>query len=479
MKKLLPILFLLLSLEGFSQRGPYLDSLWKVWSDVHQPDTTRLKAMYDFAWDGFLYTQPDSSYYFSNVMLEYAKKNGLKKFEAQALNLQFSYYFGKGEITKAEIVNNQGLALRTELGDKLGMAVACTNTGILAQVQGNYPRAIDFYTQSLKYNEEIDNKSGIGTSLHNIGHVYQDQGDHLKALDYYQRSLKIREEIHELRTVAESEINMAGSLLDLHEYEKAMHVLERAAVICREMDLKPALAAALGNMGMVYDAKGEGDKAVDYYTQSLAIQEEIGDNIGRATSLVNIGRILLHHNEDEKAIGFFRQALQISRETGGDANGIKQASQSLSEAYKKTGRYKDALAMHELYMTMWDSINGEESKKELVRQEFKYNYEKKAAADSVREADEKKVVAAQFAQEQTTRYALYIGLAFLMIFGIFMFNRFRISQKQKAIIEQQKLLVESKQQEVMDSIHYAGRIQKSLLPNEKYIDKHLKRLQKK
>jgi tetratricopeptide (TPR) repeat protein len=466
-------------MQSFAQRGPYLDSLWRVWSDVTRPDTVRLKAMYDFAWDGFLYSQPDSSYYFSNVMLEYAKEHELKKFEAQALNLQFSYYFGKGEITKAEIVNKQGLALRTELGDKLGMAVACTNMGILAQVQGNSPRAIDYYTQSLKYNEELKNKSGIGTSLHNIGHVYLDQGDNIKALEYYQRSLKIREEIHELRSVAESEINISGALLNMREYDKAMDVLQRSLVICRETDNKPALAATLGNMGMVYDAKQDLDKAIDYYTQSLAIQEEIGDNIGRATSLVNIGRICLHRNQDEKAIDFFKRALEISRKTGGDASGIMQASRSLAEAYKKTGKYKDALEMHELYTLMRDSISGEESKKELVRQEFKYSYEKKAAADSVREADEKKVVAAQFAQEQTARYALYIGVALLLVFGIFMVNRFRISQQQKKIIEEQKQLVEIKQQEVMDSIHYAGRIQKSLLPSEKYIEKHLKRLLKK
>ncbi len=43
-------------------------------------------------------------------------------------------------------------------------------------------------------------------------------------------------------------------------------------------------------------------------------------------------------------------------------------------------------------------------------------------------------------------------------------------------INRQKHLVEEKQQEVLDSIHYAKRIQTALLPPEKYIDKTLKRL---
>ena len=134
--------------------------------------------------------------------------------------------------------------------------------------------------------------------------------------------------------------------------------------------------------------------------------------------------------------------------------------------------------MHELSVKMNDSIKSEQSKKDVVRQEFKYQYEKKTAADSVKAIEEKKVVAAQFKQEQTQRYALYGGVALLLIFGGFMFNRFRATQKQKNIIEVQKQIVDEKQKAVLDSIYYAKRIQQSLLPTEKYINKSLGRLNK-
>lgn len=477
MKKIFSILFLLLCLSGNAQRDPYLDSLWKVWSDVKQADTNRLKAMYDFAWDGYLYSQPDSSYYFSKQMFDFAQKKGLKEFQAKALNLQFSYFFGKGDIAKAEEANNKAMILWKGISDKLGLAANSTNFGILYQVQGNYPKAIDYYALSLKYNEEINNKSGIGTSLHNIGHVYQDQSDFKKAVDYYQRSLKIREGEGELSKVAESEVNLGSVYLELHEYDKAMRSLERSLKIFRDLGIKGGEAAALGNMGMVYNTKKEYDKAIDYYTRSMKIQQELGDRITTAISLVNIGRVYLTQGQYEKAISYIGQGLVISQEVG-DASGIKQASGSLSEAYKKTGKFKEALEMHELFLVMWDSINSEKTKKELVHQEFKYEYEKKATADSVRAIEEKKVVAAQFKQEQTQRYALYAGLVLMVVFGGFMFNRFRVTRRQKNIIENQKLIVELKQREILDSIHYARRIQNSLLPSENYIEKSLKRLLK-
>jgi hypothetical protein len=37
-------------------------------------------------------------------------------------------------------------------------------------------------------------------------------------------------------------------------------------------------------------------------------------------------------------------------------------------------------------------------------------------------------------------------------------------------------MVDEKQKEILDSIHYAKRIQTALLPNEKYIDKTLTQL---
>ncbi len=45
-------------------------------------------------------------------------------------------------------------------------------------------------------------------------------------------------------------------------------------------------------------------------------------------------------------------------------------------------------------------------------------------------------------------------------------------------IEEQKKVVEVKQKEILDSIHYAKRIQNTLLTSEKYIDKHLNELNK-
>lgn len=477
MKIRLVILFLFASSIGFSQKA-YLDSLWKVWSDKTQSDSSRLKAMYDFAWDGYLFSQPDSSYYYSKQMLDFATKKNQKEFIAKALNLQFNYFLAKGDFALATEINDQSFKLREEADDKLGLAVSCSNYGILYQIQGDYTKSIDYYILSLKYNEEVGNKIGVATSLHNIGHLYQEQLNFRKAIDFYNRSLKIREEMNDELGIAVSLINLASVYFDMGEYEKAMEFNSRSLPLSEKTGNKIGIAAALGNLGMIYQNKGDTDKAIDYYFRSLSIQEEIGNRQTMAISILNIGSVYLMKKDMANALLYCSNALKISQEIG-DVTGTKNASKSLFNIYKNTSRFKEALQMHELYIQMLDSINSESSKKEFVRQEFKYEYEKKVAADSVRFTEQRKVVAAQFKQEQTQRYALYVGLSLLLVFGGFMFNRFRITQKQKNIIEDQKMIVENKQREILDSIYYARRIQQSLLPSENYIDKHLKRLSKK
>ncbi|MBN4082123.1 SpoIIE family protein phosphatase [bacterium AH-315-B15] len=78
------------------------------------------------------------------------------------------------------------------------------------------------------------------------------------------------------------------------------------------------------------------------------------------------------------------------------------------------------------------------------------------------------------------RLYLYAGLGLLLIFGIFMWNRFRVTHRQKGIIEEQKAevdeqkaVIEESHKEITDSIVYAKRIQSAILPQAKLVKEYL------
>ena len=75
-----------------------LDSLWGVWNDKSQPDTNRLKAMDKIAWNGYLSSQPDSTFYFAQMEYDLAEATGNKKQMAGALNTQGVSFYFRGSI---------------------------------------------------------------------------------------------------------------------------------------------------------------------------------------------------------------------------------------------------------------------------------------------------------------------------------------------------------------------------------------------
>ncbi|MDO9001740.1 MAG: hypothetical protein Q7W45_18380, partial [Bacteroidota bacterium] len=71
-----------------------------------------------------------------------------------------------------------------------------------------------------------------------------------------------------------------------------------------------------------------------------------------------------------------------------------------------------------------------------------------------------------------------VGFGLVLILALFILRGYKQKQKANAIIITQKRLVDEKQKEILDSIHYAKRIQTALLPSEKYIEKSLQKLNK-
>ena len=337
---------------------------------------------------------------------------------------------------------------------KKSKAYALNNFGIIYADHGDYSKAIDYYTRSLKIKEKLGNKKGIASSLNNIGLIYSGQGDYSKAIDYNTRSLKIQEKL--------------GN--------------------------KKRIASSLNNIGEIYRYQGDYSKAIDYYTRSLKIQEKLGNKVGIAVSLSNIGYIYQNQGNYDRAKEYISRSLHIAQAID-YAIVTKEASSLLWKVNKKLGKYKKALEMYELYVTTKDNLESKENEREVVRQEYKYAYEKQAATDSVKAAELYKIQAVQIAankaeakaQKQQKTY-LFIGLGLLALFGVFMFNRFRVTHKQKNIIDQQKTAVENQKaeleythkklaeqlHEISDSIIYAKRIQDAIMPSMAAIKEALK-----
>ncbi|MFL5766114.1 MAG: tetratricopeptide repeat protein [Bacteroidia bacterium] len=444
----------------------------------------------------------DTAFICSQSARELSKEIGWEKGEGKSLYMLGVFSFDKGNYAEALGFNEEALTIWEKLEQevpetekreiKFLKARSMGEIGNAYYGMGNYPTALDNHFKALKLNEEVGFEKGIGNCLGNIGNIYSEQKDFQKALEYYKKSLKSGQKLDnkydisiDLRNIAIVYNNMGNpgksmeyAMLALAVSKNLNNHLEMANNLCCVGSAMQNQADSLINKGSSYeDVKELYAKARDYFSQSLKLDEQEGNQLGAAMNYSNIGQVYLTQKNYGEAEKYLNRSLALDSAMG-SLSQIKNLHEGLSELYLQMGDYKRSLEHYKAYSAVKDSIFDEEKHKEITRHEMNYEFEKKEA--SMKADEEKRAALADADKKKQNIFILLISLVAIAIaiIAVIVARSLGITRKQKLIIEQQKELVEEQQRAVLDSIRYAKRIQQSLLPTEKYIDKSLDRLKK-
>ncbi len=456
---------------------------------VAKDDTTKLNILIALSnicseEDILKYAQPAS------ILSQELIQNPNKKIVAKAKkcfgdacnNIGYAYQ-SQGDISSSLTYYQKSLDIRKQINDKVGVGECLVNIGYTLEQKGDIPKALENYHKALDSYESVNNKRGMGFAFNNIGYVYQKQGDLSKAIEYYKKSMTLREEIGDKYGLSQSLTNIGSVYKTQKNYKEAFKTHFKSLEIQKELGDKSGISNSYNNIGYIYEHDLDYINALKYYQMSLELREQIKEKRTIANCLNNIGRIYFLKNDLPKAMEFAKRSLKFSDELGYPEI-ISNASNLLASIHKKQGNYKEAVEMYELYLKMHDSINNESIRTNTAKQQLQFEYGRRAIADSVKYAESQKVKDAQIVaqqsqieQDKTKRWALFGGLFLVIVFAGFIFNRFKVSQKQKSIIEiqkrdveQQKEIVEEKQKEIVDSINYAKRIQYTLLAHQELVE---------
>ncbi|MBI3136666.1 MAG: tetratricopeptide repeat protein [Bacteroidetes bacterium] len=462
------------------------DSLYQVWKDETQHDTTRFKAIKSFIWGNYLFSRPDTACVIAHEQLDYAvKRRNLLK-QADAYNtIGISWYF-RSEFDSALVYYEKGLDCVRRSGMYRAASAFLNNMGTIEMARGNYAVAIEKFNQGLKI-EELKRDTLSAANCHlNIGIVYYRQGEYDRAREYYLLAdalyLKIGSEPNRgnvLNNLGVMENELKNSLLAISYHEEAFAIRQKN-------NDQVGMGASLNNLATTYMDMRDFEKALPYFSEALKIAEATQDMVSVSAVKFNMANIYLDQGKLDESIRMATEAYEIAT-TVGAISERKQAAELLYTAYKKKADYKQSLEMHETFMHLKDSITSDENKSAIIRQEYKAEYEKMAVADSLKSVEEKKLQKAELATERAENHRreqfsifLVIGLLAAVVFGFIIYKRLRITREQKAIIEEQKITVthafdqlEEKNKEILDSITYAKRIQSAILPSRKFVSQVL------
>ena len=370
-----------------------------------------------------------------NDKLEEARKLaseiGWKKGRAKALLHLGNLKSRQAQYNEALQFCTEALALFEELNDTQGVSDCLNGLGIAYKNKGKYREALNCYAKCLSLAEDSDDKRSKMAVLNNIASIYYELGETSKVIEYLNESLEITEEL-EHKPAMTSMLNNLGLIhIENGNYTKALEYLDKSAEVSQGLSLKRGTAARLSNLGLLYFKTGEYEKAKSYNDQGLELYEELGYKSGvikvlvqQADLGVELGKIARQNKEQNRAIGYYtyalekgERALDLSQEVN-SLEMMSKASLALYNTYKGLNNKTLALSMFEQHVQQRDSLKSEENERAIIRLEYQYEYEKQAAADSIRALNAHKITEALLSKEKSENYILLLCVAFLFLIAI-------------------------------------------------------------
>ena len=443
------------------------DSLSQIWNDATQVDTNRLLAMRMIA-NSYGDFSRDSVYFYYNKLLKYAIKTNSLSFQADAYNYMAVYYMEENHFDKSKTYFDKALHICKSINYKKGLGAYYYNIGTLYQREGNAPRAINNYLMSLDYLQlEIYRISIYRT----IGIIYKGINEDLKAIEYYNKSLSLSQKLNDHNGMSKTFSEVASIYINRKDFEKSRAYLNKALTLSSKLNIKTK-AKIYSGLGSLYDNTKEYTKAIEYYNKALNIGEKIKDNTLISNVSACLAFIFLKQDKIPKAMDYALSSYKIANKI--DLPGpIQKSSRVLYLLYEIKGKPSKALEMYEIYIKMRDSLVNVKNTNALLQEEYRYEYELQALSDSVKNAELNKVRDAKLFvqesrlnQERLLRIGLGLGLFLVLAISSLIFYRLRDTQ-------QKKLVIESQNKKINDSINYAKKIQDTLLPPTEIISKNM------
>jgi len=256
-----------------------------------------------------------------------------------------------------------------EKEETVDYAIFCHNIAGVYYIQGDYPKALEWFQKALTIRETVLGKEhpSTATTYNNIAGVYYIQGDYPKALEWFQKALTIMEKVlgKEHPDTATTYNNIAVVYSNQGDYSKALEWYQKALTI-REKVLEkehPYTATTCHNIARVYDSQGDYPKALEWFQKALTIQEKIlgKEHPDTATTYNNIAVVYYSQGDYSKALEWYQKALTIREKVLGKEHPNTATSYNgIAVVYYSQGDYSKALEWYQKALTIQEKVLGKE-----------------------------------------------------------------------------------------------------------------------
>ena len=372
------------------------------------------------------YSIPDSSIGYCEEAESISKKNNLDVQLAYSLHCECRYILLKGDVKTTIEKLNQAIVLFEKYNEKKGLAKCYSLKSIALKRINKKNEALEYLLKAKKLLIDMNDKTELSSILQNLANHYNDDRKYKEALNVLEEIKQL--ELPESNKDFYTEINYGEIYFKQNLINEAIIHFKKAIVIAHDYKMLDAEISALASLAECYLVQKNTIEAQTYFQTALALALE--------------NHLLV---EEKEVLTGILKLCELNKNYSAAFYTLKRIK-SIDDSLLNSDKIK--------------SINDMEHKLQITEKE--------------------KIIAEQdlsIEKEKANTFVLIGGLVLVVLAFAFLFIYNQRTKKlvtqieiQKKEVELQKEIIEIKNKDVMDSIHYAKYIQGSMLPSAKTMD---------
>jgi tetratricopeptide (TPR) repeat protein len=336
----------------------------------------------------------------------------------------------------------------------------------LAQLYNSYseyPEALDNYLAALRIFDAQKDSMGIAICNQQIGGIYYELQNYRASVSHNTSAINLFLKQNNQNGLSACYTNISSTYFAMGNLDSALNYNLKASQLTEETGNIPGFAICLTVRGDIYSLQKNYPLALAQYQKAAEEMKKTDDEKGIGIAYAHLASVYSKMNNQDKAISLYKKAIEFWKQPD------KEVYQDLGELYANKGDYKSAYECMEHYNQIKDSVFGNERLAKIAEIQNKYETEK---SEKITRLENEKKQADIQAKVDKQKIIIWSGSILLFVVLTLAFVIFRAyKQKQNA-----NKIIAQKNKDILDSIRYAKRIQESLLPTDKYIDKTINRM---
>ena len=411
----------------------------------------------------FIFSDPETAAAYAHKEFKLSEAGSTDRIIAEIDVAKCEYYADNYDIGEKHLFTALEKAKNQKFEE--GIAWASFHIGDLRILEGKYGTAIQYLNSSYDLFVELNCKEGEGLALNAIGLIYLDQEDFQKAQTFFKRALETGDDI----THGDSYTNLAELYLQMEAYSKAQVYANLALKQAIKNEDEYVKSTALDVLGAVSMVRNDLFQAEIYFRESIELKEHLQDQKGASSSYLQLSEIKQKMNQKEFAFEYMMKAYRMADEVGANQE-IRDAAYVISKYYARNGSYDSAFYYQNRFVELNESLINEQVQKKIAQMEG----EKTKKENELKFA---KLENQKRLEKETTSFYLLLAIGGLVILlgALYLFYyRYKVKKRSFDSLEQKNKVIEDQNQNILESIRYAQRLQEAILPGSEILQNAFK-----